>query len=145
MCSSDLRAGHPVPMDIEWARDGIDGQLYLVQARPETVASRRSATELDEYRLEAKGQVLASGRAVGEHRFGALPRGHRVAFEVNELAQPLANRPGHLELSYDFTAGRDADGWLHALFRMEDRLSGHVAETGRTTPVPTEAPTSMPR
>ena len=71
----------------------------------------------------------ASGRAVGEHRFGALPRGHRVAFEVNELARPLANRPGHLELSYDFTAGREADGWLHALFRMEDRLSGHVAET----------------
>lgn len=41
------QAGHALPMDIEWARDGIDGQRYLVQARPETVASRRSATELD--------------------------------------------------------------------------------------------------
>jgi pyruvate,water dikinase len=59
------KAGHPVPMDIEWARDGIDGKLYIVQARPETVASRRSGTQLEEYRLEGKGEVLASGRAVG--------------------------------------------------------------------------------
>jgi pyruvate,water dikinase len=59
------KAGHPVPMDIEWARDGIDGKLYMVQARPETVASRRSDSALEEYRLEGKGQVLASGRAVG--------------------------------------------------------------------------------
>ena len=78
------RAGHPVPMDIEWARDGIDGQLYLVQARPETVASRRSATELDEYRLEARGQVLASGRAVG----GKVASGKaRVIAQVGELNQ----------------------------------------------------------
>ncbi len=59
------KAGHPVPMDIEWARDGLDGLLYMVQARPETVASRRSATRLEEYRLEGTGQVLAFGRAVG--------------------------------------------------------------------------------
>jgi pyruvate,water dikinase len=59
------RAGHPVPMDIEWARDGIDGKLYIVQARPETVASRSSGTQLDEYVLEGKEHVLVSGRAVG--------------------------------------------------------------------------------
>ena len=35
------KAGHPVPMDMEWAKDGIDGQLYIVQARPETVASQQ--------------------------------------------------------------------------------------------------------
>jgi pyruvate,water dikinase len=59
------RAGHPVPMDIEWAKDGIDGKLYIVQARPETVASRKQGSQLDEYTLEGKGAILASGRAVG--------------------------------------------------------------------------------
>jgi pyruvate,water dikinase len=59
------RAGHPVPMDIEWAKDGADGRLYIVQARPETVASRTTGATLDEYTLERPGQVLASGRAVG--------------------------------------------------------------------------------
>jgi len=77
------RAGHPVPMDIEWARDGIDGKLYLVQARPETVASRRSATRLDEYRLAGKGPLLASGRAVG----GKIASGKaRVVATSAELA-----------------------------------------------------------
>lgn len=78
------RAGHPVPMDIEWARDGIDGKLYMVQARPETVASRASGTQLDEYRLEGKGQVLASGRAVG----GKVASGKaRVVADAHHLDQ----------------------------------------------------------
>lgn len=58
-------AGRPVPMDIEWAKDGIDGGLYIVQARPETVASRRSSTELERFELLEQGTVLATGRAVG--------------------------------------------------------------------------------
>jgi pyruvate, water dikinase len=60
------RAGHAVPMDIEWAKDGIDGMLYIVQARPETVASRRRVGTFETYRLEQAGPVLLSGRAVGE-------------------------------------------------------------------------------
>ena len=67
-------AGHAItienhygrPMDIEWAKDGTDGQLYLVQARPETVASRRAAATLESYTLDGTGEVLAEGRAVGE-------------------------------------------------------------------------------
>jgi pyruvate,water dikinase len=58
-------AGKPVPMDIEWARDGTDGKLYIVQARPETVASRQDATELVRYRLQESGETRVSGRAVG--------------------------------------------------------------------------------
>ncbi|WP_026354432.1 phosphoenolpyruvate synthase [Massilia niastensis] len=78
------RAGHPVPMDIEWAKDGIDGRLYIVQARPETVASRRSGTELDEYVLDARGRLLASGRAVGSK----LATGRaRVIADVSQLDQ----------------------------------------------------------
>ncbi|WP_022949066.1 phosphoenolpyruvate synthase [Methylohalobius crimeensis] len=53
------------PMDMEWAKDGIDDQLYLVQARPETVASQKSATVLEEHRLTGSGKVLLEGRAVG--------------------------------------------------------------------------------
>jgi pyruvate, water dikinase len=53
------------PMDIEWALDGVDGQLYIVQARPETVESRSSAL-LERYRLERSGVVLTEGRAIGQ-------------------------------------------------------------------------------
>ncbi len=59
------RAGRPTPMDIEWAKDALDGRLYVVQARPETVASQRTA-EIKTYRMLGEGVVLASGRAVGE-------------------------------------------------------------------------------
>ena len=59
-------AGHPTPMDIEWAKDGEDGRLYIVQARPETVASRRAAGAFETYTLKASGPVLVTGRAVGE-------------------------------------------------------------------------------
>ncbi len=59
-------AGHPVPMDIEWAKDADDGKLYIVQARPETVASRRTGDTFESYTLTGSGNVLASGKAVGE-------------------------------------------------------------------------------
>jgi pyruvate, water dikinase len=59
------RAGKWRPMDIEWAKDGPDGPLYIVQARPETAASRRSTTELEEFVLRGTGPLLATGRAVG--------------------------------------------------------------------------------
>jgi len=61
------KSGRFSPMDIEWAKDGLDGQLYIVQARPETVVSQRKATEVEEYRLTGTGRVLVTGRAVG-HR-----------------------------------------------------------------------------
>ena len=59
------RAHQPMPMDIEWAKDGIDGKLYVVQARPETSASRKNGTVLEEYLITPTAQPLASGRAVG--------------------------------------------------------------------------------
>jgi pyruvate,water dikinase len=55
------------PMDIEWGRDGRDGQLYILQARPETVKSREeNAERLRRYRLKRSGRALASGRAIGQ-------------------------------------------------------------------------------
>ena len=59
-------AGHPTPMDIEWAKDGEDGKLYIVQARPETVASQRKADSFETFALRTAAPVLISGRAVGE-------------------------------------------------------------------------------
>ncbi|MDH3664779.1 MAG: phosphoenolpyruvate synthase, partial [Alphaproteobacteria bacterium] len=58
-------AGSFRPMDIEWAKDGLDGKLYIVQARPETVISQRSAVVMESYSLEGGGEVLVSGRAIG--------------------------------------------------------------------------------
>ena len=84
------RAGQPTPMDIEWARDGVDGQLYIVQARPETVASQRAAGMIDEYRFSSKAAVLVSGRAVGSRvATGKV----RVIGDVAELG---AFRPGEV-------------------------------------------------
>jgi pyruvate, water dikinase len=54
------------PMDMEWAKDGLDGRLYVVQARPETVASQRQASVLESYVLDGAAEVLAQGRSVGE-------------------------------------------------------------------------------
>jgi pyruvate,water dikinase len=59
------KAGHPVPMDIEWAKDGVDDELYLVQARPETVASQKTSTTLREYRVSPMSDPVIEGRAVG--------------------------------------------------------------------------------
>ncbi len=61
------------PMDMEWAKDGIDGQLYLVQARPETSVSSRSVT-LERYVVESGGEVLVTGRAVGEKAASGVAR-----------------------------------------------------------------------
>lgn len=55
------------PMDIEWGRDGIDGKIYILQARPETVKSQQGSNDVQErYRLKATGEVLVTGRAIGQ-------------------------------------------------------------------------------
>lgn len=59
-------AGEPRAMDIEWAKDGPDGDLFIVQARPETVVSRRQASVIETYRVRSKSAPLVEGRAVGE-------------------------------------------------------------------------------
>jgi pyruvate, water dikinase len=61
-----IEAHYGRPMDMEWAKDGLDGKLYIVQARPETVASQHSATALESYVLEGRGKIIAEGRSVGE-------------------------------------------------------------------------------
>jgi pyruvate,water dikinase len=58
------------PMDIEWAKDGIDGKLYIVQARPETVRSREDMQVIERFMLKGKAKTVCEGRAIG-HKIGA--------------------------------------------------------------------------
>jgi pyruvate,water dikinase len=76
------RAGQPRPMDIEWAKDGQDGKLYIVQARPETIASQKSGSHLQQFHLLSRTEPLLSGRAVG----GKIATGKaRVIKDVTRL------------------------------------------------------------
>lgn len=58
------------PMDIEWAKDGVDGKLYIVQARPETVRSREDAQSIERFQLKGSAAIVCEGRAIG-HKIGA--------------------------------------------------------------------------
>lgn len=78
------KAGHDQPMDIEWAKDGNTGELFIVQARPETVQSQKALDFLEIYHLEEKGELLASGTSVGD-KIAAGPA--RVVTDVHRLSQ----------------------------------------------------------
>jgi len=79
-----IEAHYGRPMDIEWGKDGSDGKLYILQARPETVESRRSAGSVQRYRMSEKGSVLVEGRAIGQ-KIGAGPV--RVLDSAEEMHQ----------------------------------------------------------
>jgi pyruvate, water dikinase len=78
------KAGRKRPMDIEWAKDGADNRLYILQARPETVAAHRNRMVIEEYKIEKHGPLLVEGRAVGTK----IARGKaRVISHLSELSQ----------------------------------------------------------
>ncbi|SCK28260.1 phosphoenolpyruvate synthase [Variovorax sp. HW608] len=84
------KAGKSMPMDIEWAQDGVDGHLYIVQARPETVVSQRPLGLVEQHRLQDHGEPRVTGRAVG----GGIASGKvRVIDDVSQLA---SFRPGEV-------------------------------------------------
>ncbi|BDT72053.1 phosphoenolpyruvate synthase [Comamonadaceae bacterium OS-4] len=70
------------PMDIEWGKDGIDGQLYILQARPETVKSQAGTAAEYRYKLKGKGNVVAEGRAIGQ-KIGTGPV--RIVHNISEM------------------------------------------------------------
>ncbi|RUO51075.1 phosphoenolpyruvate synthase [Pseudidiomarina aquimaris] len=76
------------PMDIEWAKDGIDGKLYIVQARPETVQSNKNSQSVERFSLSQKSELVASGRAIGQ-RIGA-----GVARVLNDISEMDQVQPG---------------------------------------------------
>jgi pyruvate,water dikinase len=65
-----IEAHYGRPMDIEWGKDGVDGELYILQARPETVESRKASGTISRYTLNERSAVLVEGRAIGQ-RIGA--------------------------------------------------------------------------
>jgi pyruvate,water dikinase len=73
------------PMDIEWAKDGNTGKLYIVQARPETVKSRAHAMQLERFHLNEKGKVLAEGRAIGQKIGSGKARVIRSLADMNKV------------------------------------------------------------
>lgn len=78
------KRGQNSPMDIEWAKDGQTGQLFIVQARPETVQSQKSGSVLRDYKLKGTSEVLVTGRAVGEMIGQGLAR---VILDVHQIDQ----------------------------------------------------------
>ncbi|MFP5344903.1 MAG: hypothetical protein ACLGGU_04615 [Gammaproteobacteria bacterium] len=117
----------------------ILGKGYLLPAPVLPPAEWRSivqptpmATCQSELPLAAK-IYDASGEEIATHRFGNLARRDSIAWDIGEFLEAqrktLSSGYGHVELIYDFSAGTLADGWLHGLFRYEQRVSGHAAET----------------
>ncbi|MBI3120333.1 MAG: phosphoenolpyruvate synthase [Candidatus Kerfeldbacteria bacterium] len=78
------------PMDMEWAKDGVTGKLYIVQARPETVQSQKSQTSYQEYRLQRRSECLVSGMAVGS-KIGTGP-----VRKIEDPSQIRKFRPGEV-------------------------------------------------
>jgi hypothetical protein len=113
-----LGKGHILPAPL------LPPDLYTTLALPTPMSSAQTS-------LPIKALVYdATGKRIAEHRFGDLPRDHRAVLDITALASgKLDTQFGHFELVYDFEAGRCADGWLHALFRFENRTSGHAADT----------------
>jgi pyruvate,water dikinase len=75
------------PMDIEWAKDGGTGKLYIVQARPETVKSRAKATQLERFHMREKGKVMAEGRSIGQKIGAGTARVIRSLDKMSEFKQ----------------------------------------------------------
>jgi len=94
----------------------------IVQPNPMAVSELSTALRLDTFATD--------GSKLTEHYLGVLPRNHDVALDLDTVipAGSLSDG-GHAELVYDFRQGGEANGWMHALFRYEQRESGHVAES----------------
>lgn len=85
-----MKAGKDRPMDIEWAKDGFNGQLYIVQARPETVQSTKSALIHEVFKLDRRGTVLCEGKSVGSKIAAGRARVIASSAHMNEV------RPGDI-------------------------------------------------
>lgn len=82
-----IEAHYGRPMDIEWGKDGTDGQLYILQARPETVKSQAKGKAEQRYTLKGTGTVLAEGRAIGQ-KIGTGPV--RIVHDIKDMDQVQA-------------------------------------------------------
>ena len=94
----------------------------IVQPTPMALSEQNMPLRLDVF--------AADGTKLLERFIGLLPRRHDVAIDLDDVLEDgVLPEGGHAELVYDFREGGDANGWMHALFRFEDRVSGHAAES----------------
>ena len=106
------------PMHLEWAKDGVSGEIYFVAARPETVQSQRSHDVLSSYALDMRGEVLASGQAVGE----AITHGQvQVIESVNDIDRFIDGRI--------LVTGMTDPDWLPVLQRAAGIITDHGGRT----------------
>ena len=110
--------GRPMPMDIEWAKDGPDGELYIIQARPETVHASASGAALKIYRLTGSGPVILSGQAVGQ---GIAAGRARFVTDKADLAE--------LEPGEVLVAETTAPDWEAAMKRASAIVTEHGGRT----------------
>ncbi|WP_181703371.1 phosphoenolpyruvate synthase [Chthonobacter albigriseus] len=123
----DIERHYGCPMDMEWAKDGETGELFIVQARPETVQSRRSLTEVRTYSITGKGPVAVKGLAIGE----AVLTG-RV--KVIESARDIADFPDGAIL---VTSTTDPD-WVPIMKRAAAIVTDHGGRTSHAAIVSRE-------
>ncbi|KAK0354404.1 hypothetical protein LTR94_012770 [Friedmanniomyces endolithicus] len=98
------------PMDIEWAKDGDDGQIYIVQARPETVKSRENVGTMERYLLKQKGTVICEGRSIGQRIGSGFIYEGSLDFEIQtnsiesmpELQFKVMMNVGNPDRAFDF-------------------------------------------
>jgi pyruvate,water dikinase len=110
--------GRPMPMDIEWAKDGPDGDLYIIQARPETVHAIASQAAIKLYRLTGEGRTILSGQAVGQ---GIAAGPVRFVAGKEELAELLAGEV--------LVAATTAPDWESAMKRAAAIVTEHGGRT----------------
>ncbi|HEX6925293.1 MAG TPA: phosphoenolpyruvate synthase [Longimicrobiaceae bacterium] len=79
--------GTPTPMDMEWAKDGLTGELFLVQARPETVHAQRAGTVIERHILDETGEVIVTGRSVGDRIGKGVARIIRSPADLDQLRE----------------------------------------------------------
>ncbi len=110
--------GRPTPMDIEWAKDGPNGALYILQARPETIHASAESNLLTQYHLDGDGKVVVQGQAVGD-RIGSGPV--RLVNDAKELEQV---QPGDI-----LVAAATTPDWEPAMKRSAAIITEHGGRT----------------
>ncbi|MHB8896632.1 MAG: phosphoenolpyruvate synthase [Candidatus Geothermincolia bacterium] len=115
------------PMDMEWAKDGHDGLLYMIQARPETVQSRKPADVFKKYELTGKGELLISGLAVGE----------AIASGKAQVIRSIADRDKFQDGAILVTAMTDPD-WVPVMNRASGIVTDHGGRTSHAAIVSRE-------
>ena len=122
-----IEAHYGRPMDVEWARDGASGELFVVQARPETVQSRRGTTFLETYTLTGKGRLLATGLAIGE----AIATG--TVCRLASAAEIDRFRPGAI-----LVTGKTDPDWVPIMRRAAGIVTDHGGRTSHAAIVARE-------